>query len=211
MAILSAGGLDASSHRALLSFVALSSNNQHDALRADSSGAPETHAEAVKRSGPWPSAIKKEFSNHESNGSWDSYRGLLYPAADVSTSLCGYLRRSATERLRHAFACKAARLRRAAKPRGVPLRPRAQHLVDTCCTHEAALIIVSTGGHVDRDGNEQHGAKNPLGNELLRPSPRIDSARAGSGLVNPAGGPQRHAWPPEPLHGGSPRGWRENA
>ena len=54
--------------------------------------------------------------------------------------------------------------------------PRAS---STCGTHRAAPILVSTGGHVDRDGNAQHGAKNPLGNELLRPPPRIDSARAG--------------------------------
>ena len=40
-------------------------------LRADSEGAPETHAEAVRRGPPWPAAIETEFGNHRENGSWE--------------------------------------------------------------------------------------------------------------------------------------------
>ena len=54
--------------------------------------------------------------------------------------------------------------------------PRAS---STYCTHRVALIIVSTGGHVDRDGYEPHSAVKVMGNVVLRPAPRIDSARAG--------------------------------
>ena len=55
-------GLSANVHHSLFAVL--------HALRADSAGAPETHAEAIKRGPPWPAAISKEFSNHEQNGSW---------------------------------------------------------------------------------------------------------------------------------------------
>ena len=42
----------------------------HEVLRADSMGAPETHADAMRRGHPWPAAINKEFSNHDVNKSW---------------------------------------------------------------------------------------------------------------------------------------------
>ena len=40
------------------------------ALRADSEGAPSTHAMAKQMGGPWPGAEAKELNNHHSNGSW---------------------------------------------------------------------------------------------------------------------------------------------
>ena len=49
-------GLSANVHHSLFAVL--------HALRADSAGAPETHAEAIKRGPPWPAAISKEFSNH---------------------------------------------------------------------------------------------------------------------------------------------------
>ena len=42
----------------------------HQALRADSSGAPNNHAEAVKMGGVWPSAEEKELGNHDNLGSF---------------------------------------------------------------------------------------------------------------------------------------------
>jgi len=55
-------GHSAKVHHSLLSVL--------HALRADTPDAPETHSEAMKRGPPWPSAISKEFSNHEQNASW---------------------------------------------------------------------------------------------------------------------------------------------
>ena len=74
------GGVNDESHAALSSVLtamgteayssAVSSSVQFG-LRADSAGAPETHAEAVKRGPPWPEAIGTEFSNHKRNESWE--------------------------------------------------------------------------------------------------------------------------------------------
>ena len=49
-------------------------------LRADSLGAPRTHAEAIRRGPPWPSAIDKEFLNHASNESWKMMDRSTVPA-----------------------------------------------------------------------------------------------------------------------------------
>jgi hypothetical protein len=40
------------------------------ALRADSSGAPSTHAEATEWGPPWPEAMDKEMNNHAVNETW---------------------------------------------------------------------------------------------------------------------------------------------
>ena len=49
-------------------------------MRADSHGAPSTHAEAVARGPPWPEAITKEMNNHSTNESWDMIDRSEVPA-----------------------------------------------------------------------------------------------------------------------------------
>jgi hypothetical protein len=44
------------------------------ALRADSSGAPSTHAEASEWGPPWPEAMIKELGNHAANDTWVKIR-----------------------------------------------------------------------------------------------------------------------------------------
>ena len=44
------------------------------ALRADSSGAPSTHAEATEWGPPWPEAMEKELGNHAANETWVKIR-----------------------------------------------------------------------------------------------------------------------------------------
>jgi len=60
--LLTSGSKPAAQHHALY--------NMLKALRADSEGAPEKHAEAMARGGPWPAAIQKELDNHFNNSSW---------------------------------------------------------------------------------------------------------------------------------------------
>ena len=49
-------------------------------LRADSDGAPSTHAEAMRMGGDWPKAEEKELTNHANNGSWRVIKTSEKPA-----------------------------------------------------------------------------------------------------------------------------------
>ena len=69
---LASGDHSATVHNCLFSVL--------QALRADSSDAPDTHHEAVKLGPPWPAAISKEFANHQQNGSWRAILRSEVPA-----------------------------------------------------------------------------------------------------------------------------------
>ena len=65
------GGLDSNTHAALIAVRhGFEGAEMQYGLRADSTGAPETHAQAMSRGGPWPEAIDKEFGNHAANETW---------------------------------------------------------------------------------------------------------------------------------------------
>ena len=69
--IMDQGGVDTKTHETLMAVRAgFGATASQYGLRADSVGAPETHAQAISRGGPWPEAIEKEFNNHGSNDSW---------------------------------------------------------------------------------------------------------------------------------------------
>ena len=83
-ALIDRGGLDGQTHHVLASihakmseldicdtYVASISHSVQFGMRADSHGAPSTHADAIARGPPWPGAIDKEFKNHNNNESWD--------------------------------------------------------------------------------------------------------------------------------------------
>ena len=50
------------------------------ALRADSPGAPATHADAVRAGDVWMQAERKELENHRSNSSWTTISASEVPA-----------------------------------------------------------------------------------------------------------------------------------
>ena len=54
--------------------------SSHVALRADSPGAPSTHAEAMARGVTWVKAEEKEITNHERNNSWTAISRSEVPA-----------------------------------------------------------------------------------------------------------------------------------
>ena len=79
-AIINRGGLSDESHTSLVCVLSSIRDDEYSrridesvqfGLRADSEGAPETHAEALARGEPWPSAIATEFNNHRNNKSWE--------------------------------------------------------------------------------------------------------------------------------------------
>ena len=91
--LINRGGVDGTSHLILASvhagmsncnasnaYVASLDRSVNYGLRADSHGAPSTHAEAVARGPPWPDAISKEISNHSTNESWDLINRSEVPA-----------------------------------------------------------------------------------------------------------------------------------
>ena len=69
--VIDRGGIDDKTHATLIAVQSgFNDSIAQYGLRADSSGAPETYAEAMSRGAPWPAAIDKEFGNHSSNDSW---------------------------------------------------------------------------------------------------------------------------------------------
>ena len=61
--IMDQGGVDTKAHETLMAVRAgFGATASHYGLRADSVGAPETHAQAISRGGPWPEKPSKRSS-----------------------------------------------------------------------------------------------------------------------------------------------------